>query len=141
MIRRLADVEHRPIYRDPHAYCAHPHIVALARGCTAVGTKPCYCRWLLEMTNQLPASNTAQWYKLLSPAKTSEATGIFLPGMPALAFALASMATCFGVILVELCLGVKPHSLGLNPHVQASVMWALGLMAVHALWQDSPTSS
>jgi class 3 adenylate cyclase len=52
-------------------------------------------------------------------------------------FALASMATCFGVGFVELYLGRRePYSFGLNPHVQAIVMWALGLMAVHALWQD-----
>jgi class 3 adenylate cyclase len=74
--------------------------------------------------------------KPFSPAQTTEVNAVLPFGMPALAFAIASMAACFGVILVELYLGMKPYSLGLNPHVQAVVMWALGLMAVRALWQD-----
>lgn len=32
MSRRVAEAEHRIIQRDPHAYCAHPHLVRLADG-------------------------------------------------------------------------------------------------------------
>jgi hypothetical protein len=94
------------------------------------------------MASEIPASTVVQEHasvmrtKVFGLAQAIEAKAVFPFGMPALAFAIASMAACFGVILVELYLGLKPYSLGLNPHVQAVVMWGLGLMAVHALWQD-----
>jgi class 3 adenylate cyclase len=73
---------------------------------------------------------------LINLELATNASAVFPFGIPALAFALASMASCFGAILVKLSLGLTPQDLGLNPHVQAVVMWGLGLMAVYALWQD-----
>lgn len=60
---------------------------------------------------------------------------IVLPfGMPAFISAMISLATCYGSILVGLLLGID--SLGLNPHVQAVLMWSFGLLAAIALWRD-----
>jgi class 3 adenylate cyclase len=55
-------------------------------------------------------------------------------GVKALVFAIASMAICFGTASVEFILGID--TLGMNPHVQAVLMWGLSLIAVYALWQD-----
>jgi class 3 adenylate cyclase len=93
------------------------------------------------MTVEIPASIAVQERapvreKLFSSAPATKLSAVLPFGMPALALATASMAACFGVILVELYLGLQPYSLGLNPHIQAIVMWGLGLMAVYALWQD-----
>lgn len=73
---------------------------------------------------------------LLSPEADPDRTvSITLP-MGSLAFvgAFGSLAACYGVILVETFFDTRPF--GLNPHVQAVIMWALGLVAVFALWRD-----
>jgi class 3 adenylate cyclase len=57
-------------------------------------------------------------------------------GITALAFAIASMAMCVGPAVVEYLLGIEPNSLDPNPHVQAVLMWVLGLVSVCAMWQD-----
>jgi class 3 adenylate cyclase len=60
---------------------------------------------------------------------------IVLPfGVPALAFAAASLLTCYTSILAGYFLGVDP--LEINPHVQAVLMWGFAALAVYALWRD-----
>jgi class 3 adenylate cyclase len=78
----------------------------------------------------------APYMALGSPAQATEIRLIFPPGVPALGFAIASMASCFGFGLAEAFLGMPPSSLGMNPHFQAILMWGLGLAAVYTLWQD-----
>jgi class 3 adenylate cyclase len=54
----------------------------------------------------------------------------------ALAFigAIGSLLACYGSIVASAILGVEPY--GINPHLQAVVMWGLGLLAIFALWRD-----
>jgi class 3 adenylate cyclase len=94
------------------------------------------------MADEVPANAAAQKHAQVprtepdSPAQATEIRLVLPPGVPALGFAIASMASCFGFGLVEAFLGMAPYSLGMNPHLQAVFMWGLGLMAVYALWQD-----
>lgn len=54
----------------------------------------------------------------------------------ALAFfgAIGSLLTCYGSIVTAEFLGIEPYDI--NPHLQAVVMWGLGLLAIFALWRD-----
>jgi class 3 adenylate cyclase len=54
----------------------------------------------------------------------------------ALAFigAVGSLVTCYGSIVAAAFFGTQ--SSGLNPHLQAVVMWGFGLLALYALWRD-----
>jgi class 3 adenylate cyclase len=76
----------------------------------------------------------------LSQATTAESSlaaesKLNLPfGIPAFAFALASLATCYAGILAAYLLGLEP--LSINYHVQAVLMWGFALLAVFALWRD-----
>ena len=70
----------------------------------------------------------------LAPAHASEVKLVFPFGIPALAFAILSMVICFGTILVDFFFGTE--AAGMNPHVQAVLMWALSTIAVYALWHD-----
>jgi class 3 adenylate cyclase len=70
----------------------------------------------------------------LSPGQTAEFRIVFPFGVPAFACAIASLATCYASIVAASFLGI--HSLGLNPHVQAVLMWGFALLAVLALWRD-----
>lgn len=56
-------------------------------------------------------------------------------GVPAFVAAIASLAICYGGILLDALLGINMRQL-LNPHLQAALMWGFGLLAVCALWQD-----
>ena len=48
--------------------------------------------------------------------------------------ALGSLVTCYGSIVLKTALGVSTG--GMNPHVQAAVMWGFGLLAIWGLWRD-----
>ena len=55
-------------------------------------------------------------------------------GLPALAWAIASLVACYATLVLSALFDIA--SLGLNPHVQAVIMWVFALLAVFALWQD-----
>lgn len=55
-------------------------------------------------------------------------------GVLAFVGALGSLATCYGSIFIATLFGIE--ALGINPHVQAVVMWAFGLLAIYAMWRD-----
>ena len=88
-----------------------------------------------EVTHKaVPGAATIVRPDALMPTHAAELK-IFLPfGFAALIGAVASAATCYGTIFASAILGVP--KLGLNPHVQAVLMWAFALIAVFALWQD-----
>ena len=48
--------------------------------------------------------------------------------------ALGSLVTCYGRIALEAFFGVS--AVQINPHVQAAVMGAFGLVAIYGLWRD-----
>ncbi|MBM3492321.1 MAG: hypothetical protein FJX68_18145 [Alphaproteobacteria bacterium] len=52
-------------------------------------------------------------------------------GLPAVAGAIVSLAMCYGTVLVKEVFGIP--TLGLNPHVQAVLMWSSALLAECAL--------
>src|SRR5262249_32879739 len=94
------------------------------------------------MANEAPTSGApgepglALRTKLFGPVRGTEVRVLLPFGVPALAFAIVSMTTCFGVWWVYSILGIKPSSLVMNPHLQAVIMWGFGLLAVYALWLD-----
>lgn len=55
-------------------------------------------------------------------------------GSLAFAGALGSLVTCYGSIFLATLFGVE--ALGLNPHVQAVIMWGFGVLALYAMWRD-----
>lgn len=55
-------------------------------------------------------------------------------GLVAILAALSSLVTCYGKIIAETIFGIQ--FLGLNPHLQAVLMWGFALLAVVALWRD-----
>lgn len=60
---------------------------------------------------------------------------IVLPlGLPAFAFAIASVTACYFQIFLTSVLGIS--AFGLSPHFQAVLMWSLALATVYFLWQD-----
>jgi class 3 adenylate cyclase len=72
-------------------------------------------------------------------APPGRAITIYLPfGSLALIAAFGSLAVCYASILIAAIIGVKvgDNALGLNPHVQAVIMWGLAALAVFALWRD-----
>jgi class 3 adenylate cyclase len=71
---------------------------------------------------------------MLAPAHATEVKLVLPFGIPALIFASMSMVLCFGFIFVDFFLGTE--TAGMNPHVQAVLMWGLSLIAVYALWHD-----
>jgi hypothetical protein len=74
--------------------------------------------------------------ELFGPIGGAEVRVLLPFGVPALAFAVVSMVTCFGAWWIYSILGIKPSSSVVNPHVQAVIMWGFGLLAVYALWLD-----
>lgn len=63
------------------------------------------------------------------------AAGRTLPfGTLAFVGAIGSLTACYGTIAAEAFFGVPRF--GINAHVQAVVMWGLGLLALFALWRD-----
>lgn len=83
---------------------------------------------------EFPKNATARRIEV-APAGEAAEFRIVLPfGMPAFACAMISLATCYGSIIAAALLGID--SLGLNPHVQAVLMWSFALLAVVALWID-----
>ncbi len=70
----------------------------------------------------------------LGPAQGAEFKIVLPFGIPAFVCAITSLAMCYVNIIVASVLGVA--SLGLNPHVQAVLMWSIALLAVLALWRD-----
>lgn len=60
---------------------------------------------------------------------------ISLPfGVPALLCSIASLITCYVTLIAATLFGLR--ALGLNPHVQAVLMWGFALLALYALWRD-----
>lgn len=55
-------------------------------------------------------------------------------GSWAIICAVGSLTACYGSIVSTAFFGTEP--LGLNPHVQAVVMWGLGVLAIYAMWRD-----
>lgn len=48
--------------------------------------------------------------------------------------ALGSLITCYGSIAATALFGMD--AFGMNPHLQAVVMWGFGVMAIFGLWRD-----
>jgi class 3 adenylate cyclase len=71
----------------------------------------------------------------LADITAPEAFRLALPfGTLAFIGAIGSLLTCYGSIVAAAILGIEPY--GINPHLQAVVMWGLGLLAIFALWRD-----
>lgn len=49
--------------------------------------------------------------------------------------AFGSLVTCYGIIVAGALFGAEP--LGIDPHLQAVLMWGFGLVAIYGLWRDS----
>ena len=81
-----------------------------------------------------PARSARQAAATVDPSHASEFRIVLPFGVPALGFAIASLLTCYTSILAGYLLGVDP--LGINPHVQAVLMWGFAGLAVYALWRD-----
>ena len=81
-----------------------------------------------------PGASSISRAEMLDPTHAAELRLVLPFGIPALIGAGASMVTCYSTILASAILGIP--KLGLNPHVQAVLMWGFGLFALYPLWHD-----